>query len=401
MRKEIRHMFFCMVTAIAVCAAGITVKAATPNGIRQTTGSTDTIRLEWNTITDATMEEVNYGYDVATDPAFTNIIQSGLSGITSGIFNYTVIDKLQAGTTYYVRIGYIDIGQKWSNKKIDRHLSTGVDIVTAPTNLTSAKFVGANDNSAIIAYEGAAGATGYEITYNDQEVTTFDTRYAVPLVDGVYNKAKVLPFRASSTGYRAYTGSSDIYNLSKLTTNISKENFGITSAFTATNVFYFSANGYGNGYELEISPVSGKGAAIMGESSTNGGNIRIESLKKNVMYQYRMRAYVVNTDNQKVYGNWSGYRYVINPGKGKYIAKNKKIQIKWDKLQGVSKIKVQIAAGKSYKTCKTLSGRKKNYTITKYGKKTLQKNKKYNVRIIYQAKGGESDIYNVSSIRVK
>ena len=273
MRKEIRHMFFCMVTAVAVYAAGITGHAATPDGIRQTTGSKDAIRLEWNPVQDTSLEEVNYGYDVATDPAFTNIIQSGLSGITSGIFNYTVIDKLQAGTTYYVRVGYIDIGQKWSNTKIDRHLSAGVDIVTAPTNLTSAKFVGANDTSAIIAYEGAVGATGYEVTYNDKEITTSDTTYAIPLVDGVYNKAKVLPFRASSTGYRAYAGSSDIYNLSKLTTNISKDNFGITSAFTATNVFYFAAKGYGNGYELEISPVSDKAATITGESSTNGGNM--------------------------------------------------------------------------------------------------------------------------------
>ncbi len=167
MKKKIRHMFFYMLTAGVVCAAGITANAATPDGIKQTTGSTDAIRLEWNTVNDTTMEEVNYGYDVATDPAFTNIVQSGLSAITSGIFNYTVVDKLQAGTTYYVRVGYVDIGQKWNDEKVDHHLSAGVDIVTAPANLTSAKFTGANDTSATITYEGAAGATGYEITYND------------------------------------------------------------------------------------------------------------------------------------------------------------------------------------------------------------------------------------------
>lgn len=403
MKKEIRHMFFCMLTAGVICAAGITANAATPDGIKQTTGSTDAIRLEWNTVNDTTMEEVNYGYDVATDPAFTNIIQSGLSAITSGIFNYTVVDKLQAGNTYYVRVGYVDIGQKWENAKVNHHLSAGVDIVTAPTNLTSAKFVGANDTSATIAYEGAAGATGYEITYNDQTVITSATTYAIPLADHAYNKAKVLPFRESSSGYKAYAGSSDIYNLSKLTTIITKDDFGITSALTASNVFYFAVKGYGNGAEIELTPVNGKGNTITGATDTNGGNICIDSMENNVMYQYRMRAYVMTTDNQKVYGNWSDYRYVINPAGSKYIAKNKKIQLKWGKLQGVSKIKVQIASSKNgkYKTCKTMSGKKKNYTVTKYGKKSLKKNKTYYVKVIFQTREGESDVYNSSSICVK
>lgn len=403
MKKKIRHMFFCLLAAGMVWAAGITANAATPDGIKQTTGSTDAIRLEWNTVNDTTMEEVNYGYDVATDPAFTNIIQSGLSAITSGIFNYTVVDKLQAGTTYYVRVGYVDIGQKWENAKVDHHLSAGVDIVTAPTNLTSAKFVGANDTSATITYEGAAGATGYEITYNDQTIITSATTYAIPLADHAYNKANVLPFRESSSGYKAYAGSSDIYNLSKLTTVIAKDDFGITSALTASNIFYFAAKAYGNGAEIELTPVNGKGNTITGSTDTNGGSICIDSMDNNVMYQYRMRAYVMTTDNQKVYGNWSDYRYVINPAGSKYIAKNKKIQLKWGKLQGVSKIKVQIASSKNgkYKTCKMISGKKKNYTVTKYGKKSLKKNKTYYVKVIFQTKEGESDVYNSSSIRVK
>ena len=404
MKKKIRHMFFCMLTAGVVCAAGITANAATPDGIKQTTGSTDAIRLEWNTVNDTTMEEVNYGYDVATDPSFTNIIQSGLSAITSGIFNYTVVDKLQAGSTYYVRVGYVDIGQKWNDEKVDHHLSAGVDIVTAPANLTSAKFTGANDTSATIIYEGVAGATGYEITYNDQTITTAATTYMIPLIDNAYNKAKVLPFRENSSGYRAYANAEDIYNLSKLTMTIPKDNFGITTALTTSNIFYFEAKGYyGNGTEIELSPVKGSSNTIIGTTEMRGGNIRIDSMQKGVMYQYRMRAYVVTTDNQKVYGNWSDYRYVINPNGSKYIAKNKKIQLKWGKLQGVSKIKVQIATSENgkYKTCKMVSGKKKNYTITKCGKKQLKRNKTYYVRAVFQTKNGESDIYNASPIRVR
>lgn len=403
MRKEIRHMFFCVATAVIVYAAGITGNAAAPTGIKQTTASKDTIMLEWNTVNDSKVEEVNYGYEVATDPAFHNVIQSGLSAITSGIFNYTVIEKLQAGTTYYVRVGYIDIGQKWNDKKVDHHLSSGVDIVTAPTDFTSAKFVGANDTSAIISYEGAKGATGYEITYNDQTSITTDTSYAIALTDGAYNKAHVLAYRESSSGYKAYNMSKDIYNLSKLTTKISKNHFGISTQVKSSNIRYFKAEGYGEGFDFEMIPMSGKGKITATGKMTGVGNVRIDNMKKNTMYQYRVRAYVTNTDNQKIYGNWSDYRYIINATGTKVTTSGKKIKLKWSKLKGVSNIKIQVATKKNgkYKTCKTLSGKKTGYTIKKYGKQSLKKGKRYYVRIIYMAKKVQSDLPNQFDIVVR
>lgn len=121
------------------------------------------------------------------------------------------------------------------------------------------------------------------------------------------------------------------------------------------------------------------------------------------MYQYRVRAYVTNTDHQKVYGNWSDYRYIINAAGAKATTSGKKIKLKWSKLKGVSNIKIQIATKKNgkYKTCKTLSGKKTSYTITKYGKQSLKRGKRYYVKLIYMSKKVQSDLPNQFDIVVR
>ncbi len=398
--KIIKNMFFLFVMVVTFYGSGLVVQADTPTGLRQTTGSKDTVSLEWNNVTDTTMKNICYGYEVATDQTFTNIIDSG----TPDIFNYAVIDKLQSGSTYFVRVGYVNYSREWKEEGVNRHLSAPIEIVTAPDNFKSYKFVGANDTTATISYEGATGATGYEVTHNDQTTVTNETTYNVLLVDGALNKAHVVAYRESSNGYKAYNNAVDIYNLSKLTTTISKDNFGLSAAYTNTNVFYFGAKGYGNGFEIEGRPVKGKGTAISGNGKLdNVSSIRIDNLTKATMYCFRARAYVVTTDGQKVYGNWSDYRYFINPNGCKNTSKKGSIHLKWKKLKGVSKIKIQISTSEKgkYKTCKNLSGKSTSYTILKYGKKSLKKGKKYYIKMIYQTKEGISDIYTTSTVIVR
>lgn len=377
--------FFAMATAF--CTTGVTAKAAVT--LQQVDADDSRVKIQW-----VQNGADYYGYQVATDPAFTNIVKEDYQTKSN---NNDTITGLVPGSTYYVRMGY---GPKYNNCKND--MSTPLEVVTAPVEPTAVKFVGADDTTATLAYDACAGATGYDIEYNNGIVgTTTDTTYRLPVIDGAGTLVRVYPYRTSSTGFKAIGSYKACFDFSKLTTTISKDNFGIVDALTNINVFYFAAVGYGSGVDLEAVPVNGKGNAFTITGSLNSKySLRSDNqVTKGTMYKYRVRAYVTTTDNQKVYGNWSDYRYFINTKDSKYVSSGKKIKLKWGKLKGVTKVKVQIATSEngSYKTCKVLSSKKRAYNITKCGKKTLKRGKKYWVKITYQTKGGTSDVYGVAS----
>ena len=398
--------FFAMATAF--CTTGVTAKAA-PVTVQQTKASENgtSFDISWTPVTGATY----YCYVVATDPNFANVIYCSGSSSTNDYVG-SLAAGLTPGCSYYVSVGYTTDKDYYYNNYKDfktyadftsyyKEPSAPLEVVTAPAKTTAVKFVGADDATATITYSACAGATGYDIEYNKAVIgSTTDITYKVPVIDGALSYVYVRPYRTSASGFKAIGGDERCGNISKLTTTVSKDNFGITSALTNINVFYFAALGYGNGVDLEAVPVKGKGnnIAVTGSLNSKSG-IRIDNLTKGTMYKYRVRAYVTTTDNQKVYGNWSDYRYLINTKDSKYSSSGKKIKLKWGKLKGVTKVKVQIATSEngSYKTCKVLSSKKRAYNITKCGKKPLKRGKKYWVKITYQTKGGTSDVYGVAS----
>lgn len=378
--------FFAMATAF--CTTGVTAKAAVT--LQQVKADVDSVKVQWTQQAGVKY----YGCQIATDTTFNNPIESFAWSSSNTEMNF---NSLNAGSTYYVKVGCgSDKNNCYSND------TTVLEVVTAPAKTTAVKFVGADDTTATIAYDACAGATGYDIQYNKAVIgSTVDTTYKVAVIDGASSSVYVYPYRTSTSGFKAVGDGNYCGDISKLTTTISKDNFGIIDALTNINVFYFAAVGYGNGVDLEAVPVNGKGNVVNITGSLNSTySLRSDNqITKGTMYKYRVRAYVTTTDNQKVYGNWSDYRYFINTKDSKYSSSGKKIKLKWGKLKGVTKVKVQIATSEngSYKTCKVLSSKKRAYNITKCGKKPLKRGKKYWVKITYQTKGGTSDVYGVAS----
>lgn len=392
MKTSVKCLIAFFVMAMAFCVTGITAEAAATN-LKQTGDSSTSVSIEWTGIAGVKY----YGYQIATDPNFTSIFESGCSYSSTKEY----INNLAAGSTYYVRVGY-----GTSSKDCYNDLSAPLEVVTTPGSMTTPKFVGADDNFAVIAWDAVPGATGYSVEYNNVVYDANTNSYALPVADGRSNSAYIRPYRVSSVGYKAVGNQNNVSNLTKLTTKISKDNFGIKNAYSNINVFYFAAIGNGTGYELEGRTVSGKKYTFK-DDSLYFGDVRISKLKYSKMYKYRVRAYIITTDGQKVYGKWSDYNYICNPKKVKYTTSGKKIKLSWSNLTGVSKVKIQISTKENsgYKTCATLSGKKTSYTISKYGKSSLKKGKKYWVRITYQYKSGKkyytSDVYSSARVTVR
>lgn len=396
-----KNFMKCVVTmfimAMALIVTGITSEAAAVKNLKQIGDSESSVRVEWS----ATPGYKYYGYQIATDAAFKNIVKKSYTVSTYS----TLIGSLQQGSTYYVRIG---CGTNSSN--CYANWSSALEVVTAPGVLTDVKFVDANDTTATISYS-AVGASTYYIYegYTKALVAaTPNTSYAINMSNATSNYYKVIAVRQSSTGYIADTSAKST-TVNTLTSKISTSNFGLNSVLSATNKVNFAALYSGTGFEAQLVNAGGskysKSASSTKGFASTGSFTSYVAYKQNKYLKYRVRAYV-DTDNGRKYGSWSDYRAFCEMN-AKYTRGSKKINFKWTKINGTGKIRAQVSTKKSsgYKTFKTLAGTTKKVTVNKYGKSSLKRNKSYYFKIVPLVKINKkyvaSDYYIRQSIKVR
>lgn len=394
MRSSMKCLIAVFVMAMAFMVTGITSEAAV-SGLKQTSDYTTGARVEWTTLSNYKY----YGYQIASDASFKNIIKQSYTTGSSAYFG-----GLTQGSTYYVRVGcgttYQNCYANWTG---------ALQVVTTPGALSDVKFVNATDNSATIQYS-APGANIYYIYegYSKQLVgTTTSTSYAIKMNNSSSNYYRVIAARRSASGYNAETsGKTTTVNL--LTSKISKNNFGLQSVQSYSNKVSVAAIFSGSGFEVQMVNAGGskysKSTTATKSYSYNGTTASLP-YKQNKYLKYRVRAFV-DTDNGRKYGSWSDYRAFCEMNV-KYTRGSKKINFKWSKINGTGKIRTQVSTKKSsgYKTFKTLSGSTKKVTVNKYGKSSLKKNKSYYFKIVplvkINGKYVASDYYGQQQIKVK
>lgn len=370
-----KNLFKTSVTAFIVVMAfmvtGITSEAAV-SGLAQTRDYNTSVRVEWSAVAGAKY----YGYQVATDAAFSNIVNSGVAADT-----YCTATGLNAGSTYYIRVGH-----GTTNKNCYANYSQPLEVVTTPEALASVAFVGANDNSATIQY-AAAGANMYyiyESSSNALVASTPDTSYAIAMNNTSSNSYKVAAARVSVSGYSANTSTKSV-TVNLLTTKIATQNFAVNSVLSASNKVSVDVLYSGSGVEVELTNAGGSAYKSTTESkkaySSLGSSTNYFPYKENRFLKYRVRAFV-DTDAGRIYGSWSDYRAFCEMN-GKYSKAKGKVNLRWTKLKGSGKVKVSVSTKKSsgFKTFKTLKGSATKVTVNKYGKQSLKSNKKYYIRV--------------------
>ena len=399
MMKKLRSSMKCLIAvfvmAMAFMVTGITSEAAV-SSLKQTYDSTSNVSVQWSAVSGYKY----YGYQIASDSSFKNIIKQSY---TSGTSAY--LGGLQQGSTYYVRVGC-----GTTSKNCYANWSSALQVVTTPGTLSEVKFVDATDNSATIQYS-APGANIYYIyeAYSKQLIgTTTSTSYTIKMSNSSSNYYKVIAARRSTAGYVAET-SAKYKTVNLLTSKIATSNFGVNSVLSATNKVSVTALFSGSGFEVQM--VNAGGSKYSSSTSTtksysyNGASTSFMSYKQNKYLKYRVRAFV-DTDNGRKYGSWSAYRAFCEMNV-KYTRGSKKVNFKWSKINGTGKIRTQVSTKKSsgYKTFKTLSGSTKKVTVNKYGKSSLKKNKSYYFKIVplvkINGKYVASDYYGQQKIKVK
>jgi len=384
MKNTMKCLVAVFVMAMAFVMTGITAEAAV-TGLAQIGADTTAVKVQYNTVSG----QKYYGYEVATDAAFANVVKKNYD-ITTATSDYIYVSGLSEGSTYYVRIGH-----GTSSSACYANWSAPLEVITAPGSVT-VSFIDATDNTATISFS-SNGANLYRIFDSAGNLIgqTNTTSYAITMNNEMDNYYKVQPCRMNSAGTSIATNYDRGVYVNLLTTKISKDNFGITSVLDAINELKVAALFSGSGFEVEFTNVGGKKysktASATKSYAYTGSDTMYFPYKQGRYLKYRVRAYV-QTDAGIKYGEWSDYRAFCELDvKLRYTRQYGKITVKWNKASGTGKIKVAISTKekKGYKSFKTLKGSAKSVTINKIGKKKLSGNKKYYIKLTPMVKIGK------------
>lgn len=386
--------FIFMMAAVAFVPTTSDAALRAPQNVRQTGASTSSVTFTWDTVANAKDYYTSYSDGMSwSDP-------ERVYGSEENIY------MLSSGKTYYVRVYALDKDGNLGKA------SAPCEVVTAPsTDGVTTTVTAVTDNAISFSWTPAVGATSYEIKSRYDNIVpnlsvTGTSATVANLAPATWYGFNVVPCRTSSTGFKAAYGDVSVSYTQTSGTSLptpatpSKADFGIYPGSIAASTVTFAAkdpNLKANGYELEVRNLKGKVVKTISSSSTYSAATKFS---KNTPYKYRIRFYATN-GVQKLYSGWSGYRYFwLNNVTGKkhysYTSSYAKIKLKWPKVSGTKGYTVKMATSKDgkYKTVKKLSKKAKSVTLTKYGKKKLNKYKTYYIKVVAKIKDGKKTVSN-------
>lgn len=276
------------------------------------------------------------------------------------------------------------------------------------------------ENAISFSWTPATGATSYDITSRYDNIVpnlsvTTTSATVGNLAPATWYGFNVVACRTSSSGFKASDSYTTVTYTQTAGTSLptgntgtvltapatpSTSNFGVYTGSAPAGTITFQAadpNRTANGYELEVRNLKGKLIKTISCSSTYSASTKF---RKNTPYKYRVRLYATNGVT-KMYSGWSGYRYfwISNvTGKKHYSLRssNAKIKLKWAKVSGTKGYNVLMSTSRDgkYKKVKSLSKKAKSVTLTKFGKKRLNKYKTYYIKVVAKIKVGKKTVSN-------
>ncbi len=270
---------------------------ATPAGVKATTASYNSIRVDWSAVSGASGYEV--WHSTSSGSGFM-LVASAVAGTS-----YTN-SSVATGTMYYYKIrAYCTV----NGTKVYGPYSAVVSTRTVPATPASPKATAASYSSIKVTWSAAGGAGGYEVWRSTNSGSGF-MLVASAVAGTSYTNSSV----ATGTMYyykiRAYCAVSGPRVYGPYSAVVSARTVPATPASTkAAAASYnsikvsWSAAGGAGGYEVWRSTSSGSGfmlvaSAVAGTSYTNS------SVATGTTYYYKIRAYC-SVGGTRVYGPYS------------------------------------------------------------------------------------------------
>lgn len=303
------------------------------------------------------------------------------------------LTKLGAGKVYYVRITPFKYNIEGWNKytKVKGTTSRPLRVVTAPDSTpASLTHVKSSTDTIKVKWSAVPGADTYEVEYY---IDSSKARKCVTTKTGVTLKklAKNETYTIYVTAGRRYAdGTTTAWSDNDL------YKWGIPvkpSKVSGVDVTHYWQNlseicvensriGCADGYQYQLyTAYKDKDSKIKTVTTSSAYTyIKTSALKKHNFYKVKVRAYALNSKNEKMYGSWSSWKYVSPQPDVTKIKNNKSkkgIQISWDKIKGANRYVVYVSTKKDsgYKKFQTTT--KTGTVIKKCGKNKLKSGKNY------------------------
>ena len=315
------------------------------------------------------------------------------------------LTKLGAGKVYYVRITPFKYNIEGWNKytKVKGTTSRPLRVVTAPDSTpASLTHVKSSTDTIKVKWSAVPGADTYEVEYY---IDSSKARKCVTTKTGVTLKklAKNETYTIYVTAGRRYAdGTTTAWSDNDL------YKWGIPvkpSKVSGVDVTHYWQNlseicvensriGCADGYQYQLyTAYKDKDSKIKTVTTSSAYTyIKTSALKKHNFYKVKVRAYALNSKNEKMYGGWSSWKYVSPQPDVTKIKNNKSkkgIQISWDKIKGANRYVVYVSTKKDsgYKKFQTTT--KTGTVIKKCGKNKLKSGKNYYFYVEPQKKVGK------------
>ena len=382
-----------LITAFPAKAAS---KPSPITNLKQTDASSTTVDVSWSCLGNS---DTRYKIEISEQPSTGYIVEEGDTSFTSEF-----ITGLSAGKTYYVRVTpFVEDDDTY--EIIWGDTSAPVKVVTAPdkapATLTHTK---STTNSITVNWSAVPGADIYQVEYytdSSKAMKSVTTGTSITLK----KLAKNEKYTVYITGGRKYADGTTVAWSDE---EVYKWDIPVKpSKVSGVDISYYWQNlseicvensriGCADGYQYQLyTAYKDKDSKIKTVISTNtllaNTYIKASALKKNNFYKVRVRAYALNSKNEKMYGDWSSWKYVSPQPDVTKIKNNKSkkgIQISWDKIKGANRYVVYVSTKKAsgYKKFQTTT--KTGTVITKYGKNKLKSGKTYYFYVVPQKKVG-------------
>lgn len=386
--KAMVTFVFLMAAAAVMPNTASAAELTAPQGVHQTAAAKREVKITWEAVPGAD----TYFWSWSLDGSAWS--DSGYDWCKSP---EDIIYNLSAGSTYYVRVRAADTSD-WANY-VYSEWSRPIQVATAPdaAQMGQLTLAEATASSLTITWAPCPGATSYNVYDGSTNVllgtVTNSTFVRNSLAPGNAYSIKVVPVRTTEAGYAAFDSYrilSNVYTKPNKPVKPSTANFGLSSIYYNINAAYFGATDpskSANGYEIEVYTMKGNKKVFTATRSSNRF-----AVKRNTAYKYRCRFYATY-GNEKIYGDWSGYRYfVYQTVNGKKYSN--RIKMSWKKVANAKNYTVSISTKEKggYKKVKTLSSKSTSLTIRKCGKSKIKKNKTYYVKVVANLKDGKKSV---------
>ena len=353
--------------------------------IKQTDASTNSVGIIWSCpgsdirFKIETSEQLSTGY---TD--YNKRPQSSAS---------VTLTKLGAGKVYYVRITPIRYTMEGIGKytTVTGTTSQPFRVVTAPDSApASLTHVKSSTDTIKVKWSAVPGADTYEVEYY---IDSSKARKCVTTKTGVTLKklAKNETYTIYVTAGRRYAdgtttawSDNDLYKWGIPVKPSKVSGVDVTHYWQKLSEICVenSRIGCADGYQYQLyTAYKDKDSKIKTVTTSSAYTyIKTSALKKHNFYKVKVRAYALNSKNEKMYGSWSSWKYVSPQPDVTKIKNNKSkkgIQISWDKIKGANRYVVYVSTKKDsgYKKFQTTT--KTGTVIKKCGKNKLKSGKNY------------------------